>query len=143
MPAQPGRAICATETSNVSETPTLSSSRTETPSPCNTIKEISDLINRGKRLARRRKGTGSRILEGCYFKFGFLKPSPAVSSGGVVQYTRLCNNQFSVLISPCEHMFLSELRMSTITQNRQMPSIMLHVEFIGKITGRKIDAETS
>ena len=38
-------------------------------------------------------------------------------------------------------MFPSELRMSTITQNRQMPSIMLHVEFIGKITGRKINAE--
>ena len=31
--------------------------------------------------------------------------------------------------------------MLTITQNRQMPSIMLHVEFIGKITSRKIDAE--
>ena len=63
MPAQPGRAIRATETSNVSETPTSSASRTETPSPRDMVKEISDLINRVKSLQGEEKEQAAVYLK--------------------------------------------------------------------------------
>ena len=50
-------------------------------------------------------------------------------------------NKYCVLSSLCEQSFPSELRISTITENRQTPSITLHVELIGKISGRKISAQ--
>ena len=73
-----------------------------------------------------------------------MKYSPVSSSGGVVQYAgcKLNNrNRYGILEPVCERSFPSELRMLAITQNRQEPSITLKVEFIGKMTGRKIDAE--
>ncbi|KAF5338672.1 hypothetical protein D9758_018036 [Tetrapyrgos nigripes] len=91
----------------------------------NTIKDISDMVNRVKGLEGEEKEQATIYLKDIISK---LNHSSATSSVGVEQYTgQLKNNRYKI-------------RMSAITRNRQIPSITLKTELIGKVTGRKIDA---
>ena len=60
---------------------------------------------------------------------------------GALYTAGLFSNKYHILSSLCEPLFPSELRVFTITENRQTPSITLQVKLIGKITGRKINAQ--
>ncbi|KAF5334463.1 hypothetical protein D9758_017571 [Tetrapyrgos nigripes] len=132
---------CAVRTAEIATTSSPPVTVAQTSSSRDVIKDISDMVNKVKGLEGEDKEQAAILSKGHYVQIGFLNRSSAISSVGVEQYTgQLKNNRYSMLYPSSERIFPSELRMSAITRNRQVPSITLKTELIGKVTSRKIDA---